>query len=403
MKFAYKATKKDGTTYQDVREASDKFELFRQLRKEGDVITSCSEVKAGAVSMFQSPTFLQGVNVHEKIIFARNLGGMIEAGLSVSRALQVLEHQASKKKLKLIFNHLNASISQGKTFYQALGEFPKIFNSLFISMVKAGEESGNLASSLKQIGDQMEKSYLIQKKVKGAMIYPGIIMSLMVVIGILLLTFVVPRLTATFKDLHTDLPASTQFIIWLSDMFQHHYLLMALSALIAVGFFYYALHTSKGKKAFDYMVLHLPVVGLIVRESNSARTTRTLSSLLSSGVDLVLAIHITSEVLQSSFYKKVLDEAAVRVEKGRPLSEVFMENEFLYPTFVGEMASVGEETGELSHMLGGVATFYEEEVDQKTKDMSTIVEPVMMIIVGAVVGFFAVSMITPMYSVLNNL
>jgi len=403
MKFAYKATKKDGTTYQDVREVSDKFELFRQLRKEGDVVISCSEVKAGAVSMFQAPDFLQGVSVHEKIIFARNLGGMIEAGLAISRALQVLEHQASKKKLKLIFNHLNTSISQGKTFHQALGEFPKIFNSLFISMVKAGEESGNLASSLKQVGDQMEKSYLIQKKVKGAMIYPAIIMSLMLVIGVLLLTFVVPRLTKTFSDLKTDLPASTKFIIWLSDTFQHHYLLIALVAFITVGFFYYALRTKEGKHIFEYTVLRLPVVGLIVRESNSASTTRTLSSLLSSGVDLVLALQITSEVLQNSFYKKVLNEAVVRVEKGRPLSEVFMENEFLYPTFVGEMASVGEETGELSHMLAGVATFYEEEVDQKTKDMSTIVEPVMMIIVGAVVGFFALSMITPMYSVLNNL
>jgi len=403
MKFAYKATKQDGEIHQDVREASDKFDLFRQLRKEGEVVVSCNEVKEGVVSFFHAPTFLSGVNAHEKISFARNLGGMIEAGLALSRALAVLEHQAKKPKLKALFKQLNTSISKGDSFHQALSEFPKIFNSLFISMVKAGEESGNLAKSLKQVADQLEKSYLIQKKVKGAMIYPGIIMSLMLAIGILLLTFVVPRLTATFKDLNTDLPASTQFIIWLSDMFKYHYFLMFLSIFGGIGVLYYLLQTPKGKYFFDYSILRIPVVGLIIKETNSARTTRTLSSLLSSGVDLVLALNITSEVLQNSFYKKVLDEAGLRVQKGRPLSEVFMENEFLYPIFVGEMTSVGEETGDLSHMLAGVATFYEEEVDQKTKDMSTIVEPVLMIVVGVVVAFFAVSMISPMYSVLNNL
>jgi len=403
MKFAYKATKQDGETHQDVREATDKFDLFRQLRKEGEVVISCNEIKPGVVSAFHTPTFLQGVSAHEKIIFARNLGGMIEAGLAISRALSVLEHQSKKPKLKGIFKQLNTSISQGKTFHQALEEFPSVFNSLFISMVKAGEESGNLAKSLKQVADQLEKNYLIQKKVKGAMIYPGIIISLMIVIGILLLTFVVPRLVDTFKDLNTALPASTQFIIWLSDLFKYHYLLVGITMTVIVMGFYYALQTAGGRRAFDYSILHFPVVGLIVRETNSARTTRTLSSLLSSGVDLVLAIRITSEVIQNSFYKKVLDEASLRVEKGRPISEVFMENEFLYPIFVGEMASVGEETGELSHMLAGVATFYEEEVDQKTKDMSTIVEPVLMIVVGIVVGFFAVSMISPMYSVLNTL
>jgi type II secretory pathway component PulF len=246
MKFAYKATKQDGETHQDVREATDKFDLFRQLRKEGEVVISCNEIKPGVVSAFHTPTFLQGVSAHEKIIFARNLGGMIEAGLAISRALSVLEHQSKKPKLKGIFKQLNTSISQGKTFHQALEEFPSVFNSLFISMVKAGEESGNLAKSLKQVADQLEKNYLIQKKVKGAMIYPGIIISLMIVIGILLLTFVVPRLVDTFKDLNTALPASTQFIIWLSDLFKYHYLLVGITMTVIVMGFYYALQTAGG-------------------------------------------------------------------------------------------------------------------------------------------------------------
>ncbi len=404
MQFSYKAKKVSGETYQGEREANDKFALFRDLRKEGETVLSCNEMKKGVLSgVLHVPAFFGGVNMHEKIIFARNLGGMISAGLALSRALQVMERQTKKKKLKHIFSELNRFISEGKSFHEALAKFPDVFGSLFVSMSKAGEESGNLASSLKQIADQLEKTYLIQKKVKGAMVYPGVIISLMIVIGILMLTFVVPRLVETFAELGSELPTSTKFVIWLSGIFQHHYILAFLAIVGSVTAFYYSLRTPFGKKAFDYCVLRLPVVGLIIKETNSARTARTLSSLLSSGVDLVLAISITGEVLQNSYYKKVLEQAALRVEKGLPLSGVFLENERLYPIFVGEMASVGEETGELGHMLSGVADFYEQEVEQKTKDMSTIIEPVLMIVIGIGVGFFAISMISPMYSVMNDL
>lgn len=402
MQFSYKATKASGETYQGMREAPDKFALFRDLRKEGETVLSCEEVKKNKLS-FELPAFLDGVKMHEKIIFARNLGGMIDAGLALSRALQVMERQTKKKKLKHIFSELNRFVSEGKSFHEALAQFPDVFGSLFVSMVKAGEESGNMASSLRQIAEQLDKTYVLQKKVKGAMVYPGVIISLMIVIGILMLTFVVPRLVDTFAELNSELPTSTKFVIWLSNIFQHHYLLALLVIGGLVAGFYYGIRTPAGKKGLDYVVLRIPVIGLIIKETNSARTARTLSSLLSSGVDLVLAIRITGEVIQNSFYKKVLEDASLRVEKGKPLSGVFLENENLYPIFVGEMASVGEETGELSKMFSGVADFYEQEVEQKTKDMSTIIEPMLMIVIGVGVGFFAISMISPMYSVLNDL
>lgn len=402
MKFSFKAIKKDGQSYLGEREASDKFELFRQLKKEGSTIISVEEAKEHAFHI-PFPTLFHRIKTHEKIIVARNLGGMIEAGLALSRALQVLERQSRNKKLKKVLGDLNSSISQGKAFHQALADFPDVFGSLFVSMVKAGEESGNLAASLKQIGDQMEKTYLIQKKVKGAMIYPAIILSLMCVIAVLMLTFVVPRLTETFKDLHTELPASTKFVIFVSDFLKNHYIL-AFGLLVASGLaIYYGLKTQLGRRGFDYTALHLPVIGIIIKEMNSARTARTLSSLLSSGVDLLPAIDIVSEVIQNSFYREVMAEARAAVENGKPLSNIFIEHEFLYPVFVGEMMSVGEETGQLSHMLLGVASFYENEVEMKTKDLSTIVEPMLMIIIGISVGFFAVSMISPMYSVMNNI
>ncbi len=403
MKFSYKALKADGQTHQGELEAADKFALFRQLKKEGETVVSVEEVKENSLSHLHLPAFFENIKMHEKITVARNLGNMIDAGLALSRALQVLERQSRNKKLKKILGELNTSISAGKSFHQALADFPNVFNSLFVSMVKSGEESGNLAASLRQISDQLEKTYLLQKKVKGAMVYPGIILSLMVVIGILMLILVVPQLTATFAELNADLPASTQFVISLSDFFKNHYLLALVIIIAVIASFYYALKTKIGKHYFDIIVLRLPVIGVIIKEMNSARTARTLSSLLSSGVDLLPAIDIVNEVLQNDFYREVMVEAHSAVEKGQPLSAVFMKYENLYPVFVGEMVSVGEETGQLSHMLQGVATFYENEVEQKTKDLSTIIEPVLMIIIGVGVGFFAVSMISPMYSVMNNI
>lgn len=405
MKFVYKS-QKEGVVHEGEREALDRFDLYHQLKKDGEIVVWAKEVKPGmgmSLKNMHIPFIGGRVKMHDKIIFARNLAGMLEAGLPLSRGLQVMEKQSKNRKLKEIFKSLDTSISQGKTFDQALSQYPGVFNTLFVSMVKAGEESGNLTGSLKEVSSQMDKTYTLQKKIKGALIYPCIILSVMVLIGILMLVFVVPSLTATFKELNTELPLSTKFIIFVSDFLKNHYI---ISFGLIIGFItgLYSLgKTSKGKRFFDIFFLKLPVVGQIIKESNSARTARTLSSLLSSGVDMVLSAEITRDVIQNTSYKKVLEQAKERIEKGKPLSELFLQNENLYPVFVGEMISVGEETGQLSNMLVGVASFYENEVEQKTKDLSTIIEPVLMVIIGAGVGFFALSMITPMYSVMNNI
>ncbi|MEN9649199.1 MAG: hypothetical protein RL094_166 [Candidatus Parcubacteria bacterium] len=403
MKFSYTAKKPDGSTYDSTMEAADKAAFYRELRKIGDTLISVKEGKKSVGQMEINLPFLNRIKMIDKITFARNISGMLEAGLPLSRALAVSERQASNVKLKKIYKEINEFITSGKTFHEALAQHPKVYSSLFISMVKAGEESGDLAGSLKHLASQMEKTYVIQRKIKGAMMYPGIILSVMVLIGILMMIFVVPALTKTFKDLGTKLPASTTFIIATSDFASNHYILLVLIILAAVVVFILLLKTKIGKRYADFIVLHLPVISLIVKESNAARTARTLSSLLSAGVDLLLAVKITGEVMQNSFYKEVLQRTEVAVEKGDPVSKIFEEETNLYPVFVGEMMSVGEETGKFASMLTGVAVFYENEVEEKTKDLSTIIEPVLMVIIGAGVGFFAVSMIMPMYSVMNNL
>ena len=269
-------------------------------------------------------------------------------------------------------------------------------------MAKAGEESGSLATSLKTVAFQMEAVYMLTKKVKGALIYPAIVLSVMLVIGVLMMIYVVPTLTATFTELHSQLPASTQVIITISNFLRSDTLASVGILILAAALVYFSVRTKIGKRLGDLVFLRLPIIGIIVKETNTARTARTLSSLLSSGVPVVEALSITGDVLQNSYYKEVLRKAQGSIEKGTSISSVFVEREDLYPPFLGEMVAVGEETGKLSEMLANVGTFYENEVDQKTKDMSTVVEPFLMVFIGSAVGFFAVAMITPMYTVLNN-
>lgn len=405
MRFSYTAKRPDGSTYTDTFEGNDKSELFSTIHTKGDILISHKEVVTSSlndrVNSFMSS--FNKIKMIDKITFARSLGNMLEAGLSLTRAIAVMEKQTKKEKLKKVFQTLNTDISSGKTFHEALEKFNTVFPPIFVSMVKAGEESGNLSESLKTIAMQMEKTYTLQKKIKGAMVYPSVILSVMVLIAIVLMTTVVPKLTQTFKDVKAELPGSTKAIIFISDTMKNHIVLF-IATLIIGGFLFFTFLKSKtGKKIKDQLSTRIPVIGQIVMESNSAKTARTLSSLVGSGVDLLQSVRITREVLQNDRYKAVLQETEEAVEKGKPLALVFSAHEDIYPTFVGEMISVGEETGKLSSMLLGVATFYENEVEQKTKDLSTIVEPILMVIIGTGVAFFAVAMITPMYSVMNNI
>jgi type IV pilus assembly protein PilC len=249
----------------------------------------------------------------------------------------------------------------------------------------------------------MERSSNLRKKIKGAMIYPSIVLVVMVVIGILMMIYVMPEITGVFKDMEMELPATTVFLIAASD-FLVEYTAVALGGLIAlVAAVIYFLRTKIGKITTSWLVTRLPVIGTLAKETNAARTARTMSSLLGSGVDVIQSIEITEEVLQNVFYKKILRIARDRVEQGTALSETFIEHSKLYPVLVGEMILVGEETGQIAGMLGELAIFYETEVERKTKDLSTIIEPLLMVVIGGSVGFFALALIAPIYSIGDGL
>lgn len=396
--FKYKAKKENGEEYKGEVDVKDRFELYARIKKEGGEVISF-EKKGKKLSMEKINILLSRIKEQEKIVIARNLSSMLEAGLSLTRALTIIEKQTKNLKLKHVVNSLMKDIKAGSPFFTALEKFPKVFSPLFISMVKAGEEGGTLPNALKIVGEQMEKSHTLKKKVKGALLYPSIIVAALLIIGVFMMIYIVPTLQSTFEELDIELPASTRVIIAISSFLVNNTIIALSSFVVFITAFIYGIRTRRGKRIFEFVLLHMPIIGNLTREINSARTARTLAALLSSGVEVVQTFDITTDVLQNSYYKEVLRDAKEKIQKGSTFAEVFEGKENLYPVLVSEFISVGEETGKLPDMLMEVAKFYEEEVEQKTKDMSTIIEPFLMIIVGVAVGFFAISMISPIYSI----
>jgi type IV pilus assembly protein PilC len=402
--FTYSAEKHDGEKYQGVAEAADRFELYEIIRREGGKVTSVSEASGNGIwNMGHWNRMLTRVKEYEKILFARNLGAMLSAGLSLARALAVMERQTKNIKLKSAIAEIESSVRRGEPLHAALAQFPKLFPDLFIAMVRAGEEGGELPSALLVVADQTERIYDLKRKIRSAMIYPCIILIAIVGIGIVMMIEVVPTLAQTFAESGAVLPLSTRIVVGMSALLVH-YTLPFIGGIVAfiVGMII-ALRTKTGKHVLDFVLLKIPVIGTLVREINAARTARTLSSLISSGVDVISSLEISADVVQNFYFREVIHEAVKGVRAGESLSVAFTKREDLYPAFVGEMMSVGEETGATVDMLKRLAIYYEEQVDRKTKDMSTIIEPFLMLFIGAGVGFFAVSMITPIYQISQHI
>ena len=403
-RFTYTAEKHDGEVYKGVAEARDRFELYDVVRKEGAKLIALSEDSSKSIlSLKHWNTLLSRVSEYDKILVARNLGAMLSAGLSLARALAVIERQTKNPRLQSVISDIESAVRRGDTFHDALAKYPKVFSQLFVAMIRAGEEGGDLAASLTLVADQMERIHNLKKKIKGALMYPSVVLVAMIGIGALMMVTVVPTLSQTFGEMHAQLPAATQFIINLSNFLVAHTQLAVILVLVFVAGVYLGLRTKTGKRGSDFTMVHMPLIGGLVREINAARTARTMSSLLSAGVDVLTALEITAQVVQNSYFQEVILAAQKNVGAGQPLSESFIRREDLYPSFVGEMMAVGEETGQTPEMLKRLAIYYETEVDDKTKDLSTIIEPFLMLFIGGGVGFFAVAMITPIYSLSQNI
>jgi len=403
--YSYTAISPDGQTVSGTEIAEDESALRRILREKDYILTSLEkeEKKSELFSFVKNISLFQGVSLTDRLLFTRNLQVMVSAGIPLPKTLDVLSQQTKNKLFRKALLDVKSRVVKGETLSDSLEQHQTIFSELFINMIKVGEESGTMENVLTQLTLQLAQEHDLKSKVKSALVYPAIIIFAMFGIGTLMLVFVIPKLADTFESLGAELPVTTRFIIGLGTFLSEQWYI-AFPLIAVVGFtFFRLLKTKLGRRTADTVVLKIPILSGMIQKANSALMTRTLSSLLGAGVPIVRALEICSRVVGNVHFQKSLRESAEEVKKGAKLSHVLKNYGSLYPLVVVQMIEVGEETGETTTILLKLAEFFEDEVSQVTKNLTSVIEPVLMLVIGAVVGFFAISMIQPMYSVLGSI
>ncbi|MCD5396272.1 MAG: type II secretion system F family protein, partial [Candidatus Pacebacteria bacterium] len=396
--YTYIAKSQTGETKKGKIFAKDLKDLYTILKSQGYVLISAkSQKKRGKITI----SFFGRVSLKEKLMFTRNLEVMIEAGVPLPRAIQTLQRQTKSKYFKKVLLEIKEAIIKGENFSSAIAHYPKIFPQLYCSMVKVGEKTGGLTRSLKVLAFHLERSFKVRSKVKGALMYPVIVVVAMILVGVVMLVKVVPQLSEAFEALGIELPTITKIVIEAGNLLAKNWHLL-LAILIGIPFLLIFLMKRKStRRIIDRILLKIPLVSSLIRKINTAYTARTLSSLIQGGVSIVEAMEITPHSVSNTLFKESLKIAKEEIKKGRKLSEVLEKFPEIYPPVFLQMIQVGEETGETSQVLAKLADFLEEEVTNTTQNLSSVIEPILLLLIGGVIAVFAISMIKPIYSMMG--
>ncbi len=397
--YAYSAINSQGLELKGEVHAADLHSAREQLRVRGLLAQRIDELPATGEESVR--TVFKKIKPKSIQIFSRQFATMIEAGLSVVAALTILEEQTDDKYLSAVVKELRADVEGGLLLSQAMSRHPKIFSRLYVAMVEAGEAAGILDEVLDRVAYQIEKETQIKRRVKGAMIYPTMVLAFATLVLTGMLMFLVPVFVKIFADLGGDLPTLTQWVVNASNLLRTKYYII-FPALIAIFFGIRKYKkTEHGRQQWDKIKLRLPMkIGQVVLKVTMARFSRTLSTLVASGVDIIKSLEITGTTSGNWVVEEALADVRVRVHEGVPIAQPLLENP-IFPPMVSQMVKIGEETGELEKMLGKIADFYEDEVDASVQTLTSIVEPIMMIGVGLMVGVIIISMYLPMFKMLT--
>ncbi len=397
--FTYKGTNRAGTSVAGEMSASNKTELQSLLRRQQITPTRVSEKG----KEFNLPTFGGGVKAKELAIFTRQFSVMIDAGLPLVQCLEILASQQENKTFQKVLVGTRGAVEGGSTLSAAMKQYPKVFDPLYSNMVEAGETGGILDTILQRLSTYIEKNVKLKAAVKSALIYPIGVLSIAAAVITLLLWKVVPIFATLFAGLGVDLPLPTKIVIGLSHFVGSIFGLLIFVGLIASIFglkIWYG--TPTGRFALDTVTLKLPVLGILMRKIAVARFTRTLGTLISSGVPILEGLDITAKTSGNAVVERALTKVRKSLEEGKSLTEPLKESE-VFPGMVTQMIAVGEQTGAMDAMLQKIADFYEDEVDVAVKDLLTALEPIMIVFLGLVVGGVVISMYLPLFSLIGKL
>ncbi len=418
LKFKYTAIDENGKQKIGIIDATSSDEANSKLGRMGLMPTDVVQAPASGAekqkpneatkgkSFKKAGNFAFGkiINQEELTMFTRQLATLLEAGLSLVRSLEVMVRQEKNLRFKAVLEQIIDQIKSGSSFSDSLVQYPKIFERIYINMIRAGEAGGVLDVVLLRLAGFMEKALKTKRKVKAAMVYPIVVISVAVSIVTLLMAVVVPKFQSIFDEMLSGaaLPAPTQLIINISNLVRDNVLIFAISLVVSLFIFKFLLKTSFGANAFSWVAINIPKVGDLVRKVNIGRITRTFGTLLSSGVPVLSAIIITRDITDNIFFSSALTRIHDRVRDGETLAKP-MEREKVFPDIVTSMIDVGEETGEMSEMLNRVADNYDEDVDTAVAGITSIIEPVMIVLLAVVVGFIVIALFLPIVEIIKQL
>ena len=400
--YAFKALDLSGASTKGEMEAGDKQAVAAQMRSKGLIVVDIEEQTPASAGDLLAR--FRRVKADDLVIATRQLSTMVNSGMSLLRSLYIIEEQTENDKLRDIWIEVRKNVEAGLSLSDALKKHPDVFNDLYVAMVEAGETGGILDSTLIRVAEQLEKDAALRRQIKAAMVYPAMIGGFAFIVLFALVTFLVPVFETIFKDFGGELPAITKFTVWLSHMMTQRWYVIFGSMFGVVWLFRTWKKTERGRMQWDTLKLKFPMkIGDIVQKVALARFSRTFSGLIAAGVPMLEAIDITGKTTGNKVIEKAMNEVRESVKKGGSLTAPMMEVPEAFPIMVTQMIGVGEETGALETMMTKVADFYEEQFDAAVKALTSILEPIMIVVVGAIVGFIVIAMYLPMFKVYDSI
>ena len=404
--YTYKARDRSGKLIEAVMEAASQRDVAANLREKGLIPTDITVPKTGMQADLKLPAWMDvggKTNLRDVTVFSRQFATVINAGLPVVQSLAILQKQAEKASLKEALKKIREEVETGLPLSEAMGKHPKIFNRLYIYLVRAGEASGNLDGILERVASYQEKQAALRGKLKSAMTYPGVVLTIALGVTYFLLTGIVPQFAGILTQLGGELPIITKILMALSGFLTNQWWVLVLIIGGTIGGVTLFYRTNNGKHVIDGLLLRTPVVGNLIQKAAIASFSNTFGLLLKSGVNIIEAIEITKGTAGNIIIEDVLEEAKQSVQRGEQISATLINRPKIFPPLVSSMISIGEETGNVDAMMEKIASFYEREVNEAIEGLTAALEPMLIVFLGGVVGFIVAGMFLPMFAIMGQL